>query len=163
GITLDGAKYHVSELLGRLGLERREGIRQWYRSEHRARRVRGLSALLAPAPRAFATAAADTQVVAVGATFALGVSGGRDAESVTPMVTATPTATPPLEPGVAPPLGASGDASDVPDELDWLPVALGARLRAAPPEVVSWERVDWFDGCFDIDVPGGCPLSVSPV
>lgn len=163
GITLDGAKYHVSELLGRLGLERREEIRQWYRSEHRARRVRGLSALLATAPRAFATAAAVTLVVAVGALFALGLSGGRAEEGVTPMVTATPTATPPLEPGVVPPVGAVGDASDLPDELDWLPVALGERLRAAPLEVVSWERVDWFDGCFDIDVPGGCPLSVSPV
>ncbi|MCK9496217.1 MAG: helix-turn-helix transcriptional regulator [Dehalococcoidia bacterium] len=32
GITLDGAKYHVSELLGRLGLRRREEVAEWYRA-----------------------------------------------------------------------------------------------------------------------------------
>ncbi len=32
GITLDGAKYHVSELLGRLNLQRREEIALWYRA-----------------------------------------------------------------------------------------------------------------------------------
>ncbi|MCA9857203.1 MAG: helix-turn-helix transcriptional regulator, partial [Dehalococcoidia bacterium] len=55
GITLDGAKYHVSELLGRLGLERREEIADWYRSERGAQRRRRLfSGLFASAPRAFA-------------------------------------------------------------------------------------------------------------
>lgn len=32
GITLDGAKYHVSELLARLGLRRREEVAEWYRA-----------------------------------------------------------------------------------------------------------------------------------
>jgi len=32
GVSPSGAKYHVSELLGRLGLERREEIAQWYRT-----------------------------------------------------------------------------------------------------------------------------------
>lgn len=32
GITLDGAKYHVSELLTRLGLRRREEVAEWYRA-----------------------------------------------------------------------------------------------------------------------------------
>src|SRR5690606_29697317 len=49
GITLDGAKYHVSELLGRLGLERREDIRAWYRQETRSRRTRWLR-VLSPLP-----------------------------------------------------------------------------------------------------------------
>lgn len=43
GISLAGAKYHVSELLGRLGLERREEIAAWHREEqslhNRARRL----------------------------------------------------------------------------------------------------------------------------
>ncbi len=42
GITLDGAKYHVSELLARLGLERREDIAAWHRERARARRRRAL-------------------------------------------------------------------------------------------------------------------------
>ncbi len=51
GITHDGAKYHVSELLGRLGFERREEITTWYRAEHGSvvartrRRLRGLTLL----------------------------------------------------------------------------------------------------------------------
>ena len=44
GITLDGAKHHVSQLLVRLNLERREEIAKWYRAESRTRRT--------PAPRA---------------------------------------------------------------------------------------------------------------
>jgi DNA-binding CsgD family transcriptional regulator len=34
GISHDGAKYHVSEILGRLGLQRREEIAEWYAREH---------------------------------------------------------------------------------------------------------------------------------
>ncbi len=44
GVSLAGAKYHVSELLGRLGLERREEIADWYRREHGGRSVRELAA-----------------------------------------------------------------------------------------------------------------------
>lgn len=44
GVSLAGAKYHVSELLGRLGLERREEIADWYRREHGGRSVRELIA-----------------------------------------------------------------------------------------------------------------------
>lgn len=46
GISLDGAKYHVSELLGRLGLARREEVAAWYREHYGWRtRLRGLFAL----------------------------------------------------------------------------------------------------------------------
>lgn len=38
GISLDGAKYHVSELLNRLGLERRGEIADWYRAQSRMSR-----------------------------------------------------------------------------------------------------------------------------
>lgn len=48
GITLDGAKYHVSELLTRLGLERRRQIADWYRQDAGAEGHRGLRALGAP-------------------------------------------------------------------------------------------------------------------
>lgn len=164
GITLDGAKYHVSELLGRLALERREEIADWYRSERRGQRMRRLSALFASAPRAFATAAGATAVIALGVLFAVGLSGGLAQESVGggPTPTATPTVVA-SEPGDAPPVGAVGDASNMPQNLEGLPFILAQRLRSETPEVVSWERVDWTTGCFDIDVPGGCPFSVSPV
>ena len=37
GISVDGAKYHVSELLTRLGLTRRREIVEWYASRPRRR------------------------------------------------------------------------------------------------------------------------------
>jgi len=163
GITLDGAKYHVSELLGRLGLERREEIADWYRTERRGRRGRHFAALFASAPKAFATAAAVTAVAAVGVLFAVGLSGGR-AEDAPTLVSPTPVATTVTEGVSAPPVGAVGDATNVPPGLESLPVTLAQRLRSDTlPTVVSWERVDWFDGCFEIPPEGGCPLSVSPV
>lgn len=164
GITLDGAKYHVSELLGRLGLERREEIADWYRSERRGQRMRRFPALFASVQRAFATAAGATAVVTLGVLFAVGLSGGLAQESVgsSPTPTATSSAVA-SEPGDVPPLGAVGDASSAPQWLEELPFILRQRLRSDLPEVLSWERVDWTTGCFDIDVPGGCPLSVSPV
>ncbi len=39
GISLAGAKYHVSELLSRLGLSRRDEIGDWYRSHAVGRRL----------------------------------------------------------------------------------------------------------------------------
>jgi DNA-binding CsgD family transcriptional regulator len=163
GITLDGAKYHVSELLGRLGLERREEIADWYRTERRGQRVRRFSALFATAPRAFLAAAAATAVVAVGVLFAVALEGGR-ADDPVAAASPTPTATTVIEAGAAPPVGATGDAADLPTGLQSLPETLAQRLRSTTlPTVVSWERVDWFDGCFDMPFPGGCPLSVSPV
>jgi len=39
GITLDGAKYHVTELLSRLGMYSRAEIAEWYQDEERRRRA----------------------------------------------------------------------------------------------------------------------------
>ena len=36
GISLDGAKWHVSELLGRLGMESRKDVARWVRAKPRA-------------------------------------------------------------------------------------------------------------------------------
>lgn len=171
GITLDGAKYHVSELLGRLGLERRDEIAEWYRSERRGQRMRGFggvfAGLFASAPKAFASAAAVTAVVALGAVFAIGLSGGRaeDGAPATPPATPTPTPTSFSSEVVAhPPVGATGDASNLPPNVELLPFLLRQRLRTSPVTVVSWERIDWADGCFEMPPygpDGGCPLSVS--
>lgn len=72
GISLDGAKYHVSELLGRLGLQRREEIADWYRSGRGQRGRRSLRRLLAPL--AWASGALGLAGVAIVAFVAL--SGG---------------------------------------------------------------------------------------
>ncbi|MEX2373371.1 MAG: helix-turn-helix transcriptional regulator [Dehalococcoidia bacterium] len=62
GISLDGAKYHVSELLGRLGLARREDVGAWYRQRFgRRARLRGLFST----PLAFALAGGAVAVVVV--------------------------------------------------------------------------------------------------
>jgi len=160
GITLDGAKYHVSELLGRLGLERREEIADWYRTERPGQSMRRFSALFASAPKAFATAAAVTAVAAVGVLFVVALEGGRAQDET---VFLAPSVTSVAEAGVPPPVGAVGDATDLPEELDLLPFLLRQRIRDTPVTVVSWERIDWRDGCFELPPDDGCPLSLSPV
>ena len=48
GISLDGAKYHVSELLSRLNLQRRDDITTWYlQTQHPPRRLPALVGLAA--------------------------------------------------------------------------------------------------------------------
>jgi murein DD-endopeptidase MepM/ murein hydrolase activator NlpD len=63
GISLDGAKYHVSELLGRLGLERREEIAAWYWAQGQPSLPRRLRAAFATPLTWFAAGSALTAVV----------------------------------------------------------------------------------------------------
>lgn len=45
GVSLEGAKYHVREIMGRLGVESREAAADWWRAERRpTRRARGMLA-----------------------------------------------------------------------------------------------------------------------
>ncbi|MPZ98086.1 MAG: hypothetical protein GEU80_01920 [Dehalococcoidia bacterium] len=89
GISLDGAKYHVSELLTRLNLERREGIAEWYATEgrrsvlDRLRSLVGLRLLFGAGAGVVATAG----VIVLFA--ALSGNGMADAD---PETTPTPTA-----------------------------------------------------------------------
>lgn len=77
GITLDGAKYHVSELLVRLGVDRREDVAGWYRQHFGARaRLRALLTIpalgtLSPGAIALATAS----VAATALVIALVING----------------------------------------------------------------------------------------
>ncbi len=88
GITHDGAKYHVSELLGRLGFERREEITAWYRSEHGSvvartrRRLRSLTLL----PAGLVAGGAVVGVAALVLLFVAfeGAMGGGDTDSDAP-------------------------------------------------------------------------------
>ncbi len=74
GISLSGAKYHVSELLGRLDLSSREEIGEWYRAQGTARsKPRRFSF----APVGWAAALGSVGAAAIAAVaIALGSSGG---------------------------------------------------------------------------------------
>lgn len=93
GITLDGAKFHVREILAKLGVESREEAAAWWRREHSMRAgLQRLAAWISAAgvvkPIGMAAAAAGTFVVAgivAGALF-LSQGGGdlRAAETANP-------------------------------------------------------------------------------
>src|SRR5690606_30695429 len=100
GISLAGAKYHVSELLGRLGVQRREDVAAWYRQNvgpvavvrRRWGRLRALWPL-----------GAVLGVAGPGAAVAIALGGGRAEIPLTPptgtgtalaVVTEVPEATP---------------------------------------------------------------------
>lgn len=84
GITLDGAKFHVSGLLTRLGLRQREEVAEWYRAHFgRAARVRAQARRLLALPTLGWIGAASTAggVIAV-AVVMLVVRGGAIAPEV---------------------------------------------------------------------------------
>ncbi len=167
GITLDGAKYHVSELLGRLGLERREEIAHWYRDEARPRRFQWARALVGSPLALGGVAAGLAGAVVLGVLLVSALDGARVEDQAPATATATPSPTP--TEAVEVPEGtlagaiAVGDASDMPEHLQAITFAFQQRLHDTPLEVLRWEEHAWQDGCFDLDFPGGCPLSVSPV
>src|SRR5690606_13581818 len=76
GISHAGAKYHVSELLGRLGLTRRAEIRDWYRRHRPTPRRRAMLSL----PLGALVATGAVAVLAVVAVVLLVAPGGRAEE-----------------------------------------------------------------------------------
>ncbi|MPZ98363.1 MAG: hypothetical protein GEU80_03325 [Dehalococcoidia bacterium] len=76
GISHAGAKYHVSELLGRLGLTRREEIRDWYGRHRSTQRRRAVLAL----PLGALVATGAVAALAVAAVVLLVAPGGRAEE-----------------------------------------------------------------------------------
>lgn len=84
GITLEGAKYHVSEILARLGVDSREDAAAWWRHEQRpaARFRRGVAATFTGT--AFRVAAAAAGVAAVGVVALLAVIALRGGDESTP-------------------------------------------------------------------------------
>jgi DNA-binding CsgD family transcriptional regulator len=74
GMTLDGAKFHVSELMAKLGVATREEAAEWWRSQKAlATRLRGFVSL---AGFKWAGAATGAVAVAVGAVIVLRSLGG---------------------------------------------------------------------------------------
>lgn len=95
GITLDGAKHHVSQLLVRLDLQRREEIADWYRRESSRRRLSLLS--LPPLLLGGGVAAVVVTVVVVAGVIALR-GDGDTAPLAIDTTTSEPTSTPDVPP-----------------------------------------------------------------
>lgn len=83
GITLDGAKWHVREILTKLGVEHREQAADWYqRRRSPVRQLQGaVRALFAPAVLKFAGGAAGAIAVLALAILAVAVFAGSNAET----------------------------------------------------------------------------------
>ncbi len=112
GISLDGAKYHVREILGKLGVEsREEAAAAWRASRTPSGRIRQMSLGLAGmrgAPIVWAGAA--SFVVAIAAVVVLvALRQGDDAPAALPDVE---TSTPTTEPSASPLAAATGPATN---------------------------------------------------
>ena len=84
GLTLDGSKWHVREILGKLGMESREDAVAWWRRYRRmpSRAGRRMFAFLAlPIWKPAAIAGAALGVVTVGAGVVFALRGGLGAEA----------------------------------------------------------------------------------
>ncbi|MGE0601123.1 MAG: helix-turn-helix transcriptional regulator [Dehalococcoidia bacterium] len=77
GLSLEGAKYHVREITGRLGVESREEAAEWWRRERRPSRraLRGFGWLV-PRLALLIGVAAVVAATGVVVAFAVGASGG---------------------------------------------------------------------------------------
>jgi DNA-binding CsgD family transcriptional regulator len=129
GITLDGAKHHVSQLLTRLDLERREEIAEWYRNESSMRR---LSLLSLPVLLLGGGAAAVVTVIVIAGVIALrGDSDAAPVASTIPTVEATPTPTRDLPPSGVP--TAEPDTFEItPEDLRAMNLVEAQLLAVAP-------------------------------
>ena len=104
GISLDGAKWHVSEVMSILGVSSREAAAAYWRRENRvpARFVRTVRGLVAgPALRSPAAAGGGLAVVTVLVVLLLTTRGGDEAGQTVPDSTETPAPTTPT-PGQTP-------------------------------------------------------------
>lgn len=137
-ITLDGAKYHVTQLLTRLDLERREEIGGWYRATYPSRWYRArawvslsFASLVAPLTIAGVAAGVLATVVVAGR-----LTGGGEAQpAVPPVVDSAPTPAAIVE--QAPEVG--------PLEPDHIPpIPAGARLPALLPRNPPLNSIEEF-------------------
>ncbi|MCC7364786.1 MAG: hypothetical protein IT303_10475 [Dehalococcoidia bacterium] len=75
GVTLDGAKHHVSEILGRLGFASRDEAAAWWR---RRNGIAGMPARIRRRTRAILAVAATLGATAAGLVVVLALFGGND-------------------------------------------------------------------------------------
>lgn len=118
GITLDGAKFHVSEILDRLGVATREEAAVWWREQHSVpARVFGVLSLLF------------TRWVAVGAA---GVAAAGIAAIVVVAAGAGTSHRPNSAAAVSPTTTAARDATSSPSPSPTVPARLSAAATATP-------------------------------
>jgi len=140
GISLDGAKYHVSELLVRLNLERREQIGEWARANRRGFVRRwGLMALAAVLGSAVAVVA----VLVFSGDSSVGPADGDDSEGGASLAAT-------LEPTLEPTSTVGAPAG---------PIVLGDLTNAERLELL-YQPIPWHDGRRANRVPlGADPLA----
>ncbi len=139
GISLDGAKWHVSELIGKFGVDSRDEVADAWEAHRRSRRWAWLGAIAGLAPLKVAAVAAGVLAVGAGAATIVAVAaqagGGDDTpaeQAATPVPSATPTATPTIA-LPAPP----GTVFTAQEALGIALAALEAYLRELDGDVVT--------------------------
>ena len=154
-VTLDAVKFHISNMLGKLGLDNRRELAAW-RPEPR-RRLFGLLAV----PGAFeplgrvvvwaGVAAAGAAAVAVAAVVLIALStldSGEQQLALAPTATATPTATVTVTAAATAGsyafLTTAGDAASAIENFGSLP-ARGVELRIHPEDASGTSRAAYYD------------------
>lgn len=159
GVTIDGAKWHVREILSKLGVESREEAADWWRRERaagtRLRRIPGWTLATASAGRIAATAVfgVATTVAVVAAVFLVFRSGDETpAEPVDPGATAT--VAPSASTSVAPVASVTATPDDVARCI--IPAAPDARAEQMGRDATVWMG-DW-DGRAGSNCVGWSPV-----
>jgi len=158
GMSLDGAKWHVREILAKLNVDSREdAVAEWQRQRSFGARLRVFARALLPAAL-LKPVVAGTAAIGVAGAIAVGVvmlQGGDDeppaAESPTPATTSTPAAGTPDPGGILKePLPGDGSAG----------YAYDPELAYVDPDGVVWlvradgsDRRQVLDGCTGVGSP----------
>lgn len=139
GISLDGAKWHVSEILAKLGARSRDEAADYWRIRNgmRPRLVRSISAFAASTALRWTAAALGLALVGGAVLIALQADGGD--ESI-PAATDTPTAT--VVPSESPATSTPATPTPVGDGLN-TPLASGAPASVEP----GW-LIEYYIGCW---------------
>ena len=145
GISLDGAKWHVSEILAKLGAASRDEAADYWRIRNgvRPRLLRGLSAGLSSTTLRWVAAAAG--VTLVGGTVLVALQSNAGDDSV-PSFTETPTAT--VIPSSSPATPAPATSTPAVDGIN-TPLTLGAPASIEPGWVLQYGV-----GCWGCSGPG---------
>lgn len=100
GISLDGAKWHVGEILSKLGASSREEAALWYRQEQQLRRrlLRGLQAVVAAGAVKWAAGGVAALVAAGVGVAVIAALPGDDGASGAPAASGSPSPPPALSP-----------------------------------------------------------------
>ncbi len=142
GVTIDGAKWHVREILSKLGVESREDAAAWWRSERRtATRVSRFAGLSLISTAGRVAIAAVTLAMAVAIVFLVFRPGDSDGPAA--VIETTPTTAPQATAPVSPIATLPPGNCPIPPAPD----ARAAQVVAEPPvwlgkNCVGWQAAD---------------------